>query len=204
MTITKKLSTLLIAAFCVMPHTLAQNAGKGGESATVRIEVERLPDLKPLVQAINFLLSTASLPLWVVIAGNWYADDAIELFDTDQQFRPVKKTSQMRSRPYILPTSGDDVLIFGSRDTRNNEIDTIVADRLHGSELRLPLFDKWRPMHSLGAGRPQHICQCFDHHRRNLRAEGDKDSTWRVLSQQSHPTRHLPDGRDRDSRRGLP
>ena len=67
MTITKKLSTLLIAAFCVMPHTLAQNAGKGGESATVRIEVERLPDLKPLVQAINFLLSTASLPLWVVI-----------------------------------------------------------------------------------------------------------------------------------------
>ena len=46
MTITKKLSTLLIAAFCVMPNTLAQNAGKGGESATVRIEVERLPDLK--------------------------------------------------------------------------------------------------------------------------------------------------------------
>ena len=45
MTITKKLSTLLIAAFCVMPHTLAQNRGKGGESATVRIEVERLPDL---------------------------------------------------------------------------------------------------------------------------------------------------------------
>lgn len=245
MTITKKLSTLLIAAFCVMPHTLAQNRGKGGESATVRIEVERLPDLnipraghqlfivngeptvvgghstnfKPTATAEYFkdgqwhLLPTAfahddgvAVPLSsgkvmiaggheknlgigqsyevemydpathtfvglgaldrkrtlfsateidsgrVVIAGNWYADDAIELFDADLQFRPVKKTSQMRSRPYILPTSSGDVLIFGSRDTRNNEIDTIVADRLHGSELRLPLFDKWRPLHSLAAG----------------------------------------------------
>ena len=183
MTITKKLSTLLIAAFCVMPHTLAQNAGKGGESATVRIEVERLPDLKtpraghqlfivngePTVvggHSTNFkptataeyfkdgqwhLLTTAfahddgvAVPLAsgkviiaggheknlgigqsyevemydpathtfvglaaldrkrtlfsateidsgrVVIAGNWYADDAIELFDADLQFRPVK------------------------------------------------------------------------------------------------------------------
>ena len=245
MTNLKKLTTLLVAAFCALPPTLSQNAGKGGESAAVRIEAERLPALnipraahqlfivngeptvvgghttnfKPTATAEYFkdgqwhLLPTAfahddgvAVPLSsgkvmiaggheknlgigqsyevemydpathtfvglgaldrkrtlfsateidsgrVVIAGNWYADDAIELFDTDQQFRPVKKTSQMRSRPYILPTSGGDVLIFGSRDTRYNEIDTIVADRLHGSELRLPLFDKWRPMHSLAAG----------------------------------------------------
>ncbi len=88
----------------------------------------------------------------VVIAGNWYADDGIELYDGGRQFLPLKKVSQMRSRPFLLPTSTGDVLIFGSRDNRNREIDTIFADRLHGTPLRLPLFDKWRPLHSLAAG----------------------------------------------------
>ncbi|MBP5387139.1 MAG: hypothetical protein J6Y97_07110 [Prevotella sp.] len=41
----------------------------------------------------------------VVVAGNWYADDAIEVFDGDRTFSFVKKPSVDRTCPYILRTA---------------------------------------------------------------------------------------------------
>ena len=53
----------------------------------------------------------------VVVAGNWYADDAIEVFNGDRTFSFVKKPFADRTSPYILRTAVDNVLILGSQDT---------------------------------------------------------------------------------------
>ena len=73
----------------------------------------------------------------VVIAGNWYAGDSIELFDGKKQFSFVKKVSQSRSCPHIFPTGPDDAMIFSSSDIHGNRFDSIVIDRLKGD----PFYD---------------------------------------------------------------
>ena len=79
----------------------------------------------------------------VLISGNWYHDDAIEVFDGKSTFLPLKPTSQQRVNPFMLRTAPDDVIIFGSDNTRGQLFDTIVADRLKDSPLHLPIFDSW-------------------------------------------------------------
>ena len=54
----------------------------------------------------------------VVVSGNWYADDAIEVFDGLKSFTHAKPVSTSRSYPLICRISADDVMLFGSRDTR--------------------------------------------------------------------------------------
>ena len=52
-----------------------------------------------------------------VVSGNWYAEDAIELFDGSRQNKLVKEVAQQRSIPYILRTSRDNAIIFSDRET---------------------------------------------------------------------------------------
>lgn len=82
----------------------------------------------------------------VVMSGNWYADDGIEIFDGDRTFSFVKKTSVDRACPYILRTSADDVLILGGLDTHGLVLNTEVVDRLRGEPLYVPLLEKWQPL----------------------------------------------------------
>lgn len=82
----------------------------------------------------------------VVIAGNWYGDDGIEMFDGRQGFSLVKPATQQRSRPYILRTSPNNVIIFSSSDTFDHPIDSIMADQLNGDPIHIPLFDTWHPV----------------------------------------------------------
>ena len=84
----------------------------------------------------------------VVIAGNWYAGDSIELFDGKKQFSFVKKVSQSRSCPHIFPTGPDDAMIFSSSDIHGNRFDSIVIDRLKGDPFCVPLFSEWLPFHA--------------------------------------------------------
>lgn len=83
----------------------------------------------------------------VVIAGNWYADDGIELFDGSSQNQPVKDVAQQRSSPYILRTAKDNAIIFGAKDCRGVPFDTIVIDRLKGEPFVEPLLQEWRPFY---------------------------------------------------------
>ena len=63
----------------------------------------------------------------VVIAGNWYAQDGIELFSESMSrsgdflgkssFTYIKDVEAQRSTPYIFRIASDDALILGSRDT---------------------------------------------------------------------------------------
>ena len=82
----------------------------------------------------------------VVVAGNWYADDAIEVFNGDRTFSFVKKPSVDRTSPYILRTAVDNVLILGSQDTHGFLLGTDMVDRFRGEPFHVPLLEKWQPL----------------------------------------------------------
>ena len=85
----------------------------------------------------------------VVISGNWYSDDCMELFDGHSTFVRVKEVAAKRSCPYILRTSKDNVMIFSSLDTRHTSgirPDSIIVDQLWGESFHAPLLDEWRPL----------------------------------------------------------
>ncbi len=81
----------------------------------------------------------------VVIAGNWYHDDGIELFDGKSAFTYVKN-EKPRSVPYIIRTTRDDALIIGSKSNRDEDINPAIADRLRGDSVHIPLLEKWHPL----------------------------------------------------------
>lgn len=85
----------------------------------------------------------------VVISGNWYSDDCMELFDGRSTFVRVKEVAAKRSCPYILSTAKDNVMIFSSLDTKHTSgirPDSIIVDQLWGEPFHAPLLDEWRPL----------------------------------------------------------
>ncbi len=85
----------------------------------------------------------------VVIAGNWYSNDYIELFDGHKTFGKLKEVAAQRSCPYILRTDVDNVMIFSSLDTKHISgirPDSIIVDQLRGEPFHASLLDEWRPL----------------------------------------------------------
>ena len=92
----------------------------------------------------------------VVIAGNWYHDDGIEMFYEAQStkgdhlnkhsFSYIKDVSTQRAIPIILRIAKDDALIFGSTGIKGDTVRTAYAYRLKGDSLHIPLFDTWQPI----------------------------------------------------------
>ncbi len=82
----------------------------------------------------------------VVVTGNWYADDGIEMFDGDRSFSPVKDVTVARSVPYLLRTSDGNVLILGNENLYGRPICNDRIDRLKGGPLRIPLLNQWQPI----------------------------------------------------------
>ena len=82
----------------------------------------------------------------VVISGNWYHDDCIEMYDGSRQCKFVKPVTQHRSQPHIIRTAKDNAIVFGSRDFHADDFDTIIVDRLKGEPFTVPLFETWRPI----------------------------------------------------------
>ena len=83
----------------------------------------------------------------VMITGNWYTDDGIEMFDGKTSFSHVRTVSQSRYLPHVFRTSDGDAVIVAGYDERGNPLDTIVIDRLYGEPFRNELFENWRPLH---------------------------------------------------------
>lgn len=81
----------------------------------------------------------------VIISGNWYAVDAIEVYKGERLFSPLRTVSQMRSKPYMLRTAKDNAIIFSATDEHDNLIDNIIVDRVKGEPFTPPLFNTWRP-----------------------------------------------------------
>ena len=79
----------------------------------------------------------------VIIAGNWYHDDGIEVFNGKDSFSLVKKVTVPRCSPYLLQTSNHDVLIIGNTGSKGETIDETLIDRLYGKSFHEPLFETW-------------------------------------------------------------
>lgn len=84
----------------------------------------------------------------VIISGNWYNDDAIELFDERNGFSFAKPVTQQRARPIIFRVSPDDAMIFGTLSPHSTTHDSIWVDRLRGEPFQPDLFTKWKPTFS--------------------------------------------------------
>lgn len=81
----------------------------------------------------------------VVIAGNWYHDDAIEVYDTlKRHFTFVRQLSTPRCSPYILQTAADNAVIVGSSSNRGDTIRSSSAYLLQGDSIHVPLLEHWR------------------------------------------------------------
>lgn len=78
-----------------------------------------------------------------VIAGNWYHDDAIEMFDGKNGFSTAKGVSLGRAAPCILRTATDDAIIFSAIGHKGQFTPHPVIDRLHGEAYHEPLLDEW-------------------------------------------------------------
>lgn len=85
----------------------------------------------------------------VLIAGNHFSSDGMEEFDGQKSFRFVKESAITRTRPLLLRTDGNDVLVFGGLLYRWLDSDTIPTDtieRLRGESFTVPLLKDWMPL----------------------------------------------------------
>lgn len=83
----------------------------------------------------------------VVIAGNWYHQDAIEVFDCSQRrFLHIRDVETQRAIPLIIQTAPDDALIFGSVGVRGDTLASAYAYQLKGDSIHIPLLDTWHPI----------------------------------------------------------
>lgn len=94
----------------------------------------------------------------VVVAGNWYFTDGIELFhdksgtqadyNGKRLFTYIKDVSVEHSKPYIFRIANDNAIIFGGNDVKGDTIWSAIADCLKGAPVYIPLFEDWRPIAS--------------------------------------------------------
>jgi AraC-like DNA-binding protein len=94
----------------------------------------------------------------VVVAGNWYFTDGIELFhdksgtqadyNGKRLFTYIKDVSVEHSKPYIFRIANDNAIIFGGNDVKGDTIWSTIADQLKGDPVHIPLFEDWRPIAS--------------------------------------------------------
>ena len=92
----------------------------------------------------------------VVIAGNWYHNDGIEMFYEAQSakgdhryrqsFTYIRDVATQRSSPIIIRIAKDDALIFGPAGIRGDTVRTAYAYRLKGDSVHIPLFETWLPI----------------------------------------------------------
>lgn len=78
----------------------------------------------------------------VVIAGNWYADDSYETWTPETGFVRGGPLTSGWVKPFILPASQDDIMVFGSMSNRGSPILGYVG-HLGGETEHVPLLEEW-------------------------------------------------------------
>lgn len=81
----------------------------------------------------------------VLVSGNWYAPDDMEIYTPEGGFRFIKEVSQMRSVPFMLKSAPDNALIFAANSHYGDSLKPVVIDRLKGEAFTHPLLEQWRP-----------------------------------------------------------
>lgn len=92
----------------------------------------------------------------VVIAGNWYHKDGIEIFHEAQSgsgdfkgknsFSYIKDVAAEHSTPYIFRLPDGDALILGNIGIKGDTVHSTFADRLKGDTIHIPMFESWQPL----------------------------------------------------------
>ena len=86
----------------------------------------------------------------VLISGNSYEKDCMEVFDGSRQNKFVKSVSAFLASPFIFPLASDDALVIGCMDEYMSlHSDTVVVDRLKGDAPQMSLFNEWYPISML-------------------------------------------------------
>lgn len=80
----------------------------------------------------------------VVIAGNWYYTDGIEVFD-GKTFTLVHDIDSGMVRPYIFQIAADDAVVIGDQNNYGKCRKQNLVYRLKGEPFSVPLFEEWHP-----------------------------------------------------------
>lgn len=78
----------------------------------------------------------------VLVSGNWYAPDAMEIYEPGKGFSFLKNVTAQRNIPFILASSEENAIIFSGSDNYGKPSDGTV-DRLQGDPFHEPLLDEW-------------------------------------------------------------
>ena len=93
----------------------------------------------------------------VLVSGNWYHDDSMEMFDGRKFFTMVDSVTHQRSMPYLFRTAKDNAIILGGWDTRGYAYEDYptTVDRLKGGPVDIPFLSSWMPLPCPAEHRPQ-------------------------------------------------
>ncbi len=83
----------------------------------------------------------------ILITGNWYAPDNMELYRPDSGGSFVKEVSQQRNTPWVLSSGPDNAIAFSSLDSHGDTLRPIIVDRLYGDPFIPDLLKQWSPVH---------------------------------------------------------
>ncbi len=87
----------------------------------------------------------------VLVSGNWYAPDAMEIYEPGKGFSLLKGVTAERNLPFILASAPDNAVVFSGLDNYGKPSDGTV-DRLQGDPFHEPLLDEWEPWAAQRAG----------------------------------------------------
>ena len=80
----------------------------------------------------------------VLVSGNWYAPDAMEVYEPGKGFSFLREVAAERGTPFILASAPDNAVVFSGLDNYGKPSDGTV-DRLQGDTFHEPLLDEWEP-----------------------------------------------------------
>ena len=82
----------------------------------------------------------------VLVSGNWYAPDDLEVYTPGEGFHFVKEATQPRSFPYLLKSAPDNALAFSIINNYGDTLKPVVIERLNGEPFTEPLLEEWLPV----------------------------------------------------------
>lgn len=91
----------------------------------------------------------------ILVAGNWYAPDALECSTAGEPFATLKPL-QPRNLPFLLQVSPDNAYVFGCTDNYGLPLEDGWVDQLCGEPFQEPLLQEWTTENGHMPNPPEH------------------------------------------------